>query len=196
VNADTNTATNTNTAYEPPEIINLIGKLPTAHPEYEAHRKVGEIVRIVVHYDDEVRPDGPYDPVARYISQARYHIQKNWAQPGKPPIYGFGLMYHYKVAGDGRLFATQPETLITWNSNAWNPGALAICLDCGDGQMPTCEQLDTLHKFLMWVCYHRPEFPAGRKDVWGHGEGKSAGNNTNCPGPFLQYVQAYRGGKW
>lgn len=52
------------------------------------------------------------------------------------------------------------------------------------GQVPTAAQLASLHALLTWLCYHRPEMPAGRADVFGHGELVQYGNETHCPGSF------------
>lgn len=43
-----------------------------------------------------------YDPYARRVWEARYHIAKNWAGTGEPPAHGYGLMYSEVIARDGR----------------------------------------------------------------------------------------------
>lgn len=163
-------------------------------------RPLSDITCIVVHYDAvSVPPSGPsglgYDPVERYIQQARYHMQKNWNEGAGPAVRGFGLMYHYRVSADGRVWRTQPEELITWHSHAANGRGLAVCCDLGAGQPSPAAQLQGLGALLEVLCYHWPDIPAGRKDVWGHGELSSAGNQTNCPGSLLEWVRAYRNGK-
>ncbi|HUP28052.1 MAG TPA: hypothetical protein VM409_06425, partial [Chloroflexia bacterium] len=62
------------------------------------------------------------------------------------------------------------------------------------GQKPGIDQMAGLEALLNWLCYHRPELPAGRADVWGHGELRKDGNQTACPGGMLEWVQAYRRG--
>jgi N-acetyl-anhydromuramyl-L-alanine amidase AmpD len=103
-------------------------------------------------------------------------------------------VYHYRVSADGRIWRTQPETLLTWHAHAANHGGLAICCDLGPGQRPTEKQLEGLKELLDWLCYHRPDIPAGRKEVYGHGELKRDGNRTVCPGLLRKWVQAYRKG--
>jgi hypothetical protein len=184
-----------------PDIIDIVGQLPARldHP-YRRTRRLKDIKRIVVHYD-AVRVPSPkgceigYDPLARYIQQADYHINKNWNESGGPTIRGFGLMYHYRVSSDGRLWRTQPEQLVTWHARDANFSGLAVCCDLGEGQKPTEAQLAGLRALLDWLCYHRPDIPAGRGDVWGHSELTTAGNHTACPGGLLEWVQAYRQGK-
>ena len=183
-----------------PDIIDIVDRLPrdTRDPNWKL-RALSSITRIVVHYDAVKVPrpkDGHpgYDPVARYVEQARYHIGKNWNEGGGQPVYGFGLMYHYRVSTDGRIWRTQPEELITWHAHAANLSGLAICCDLGPGQRPTQAQLKGLKELLDHLCYHRPDIPASRPDVWGHGELKKAGNNTACPGALLKWVQTYRQG--
>ena len=181
------------------DIIDIISKLPRKpeHPYWKL-RRLGEIDKIVVHYDavrvPQTSKKPAYDPVARYIQQARYHIGKNWNEGRRPAVYGFGLMYHYRVSADGRVWRAQPEELVTWHARDANQGGLAICCDLGDRQKPTIEQLAGLESLLDWLCYHRPDIPAGRADVWGHGELRKAGNQTSCPGALLGWVQAYRRG--
>jgi hypothetical protein len=42
-----------------------------------------------------------------------------------------------------------------------------------------------MHDLLDHQCYHRPDFPASRSDVYGHGELQRDGNYTPCPGLLL-----------
>ncbi len=182
------------------EIKEIIEQLPRKpkHPFWQV-RPLGKIDKIVVHYDAVKVPPArecgeiAYDPVQRYIEQATYHINKDWNE-GKPVVRGFGLMYHYRVSTDGKVWRTQPEELVTWHARDANHTALAICCDLGSGQKPTIEQMAGLEALLDWLCFHRPEIPAGRKDVWGHGELHKDGNKTACPGLLLGWVQAYRRG--
>jgi hypothetical protein len=158
-------------------------------------RPLSAITKIVVHYDGVHVPEsGAYDPVRRYAEQARYHMSKNWNDGAGPVVKGFGLMYHYRVAAGGQVWQTQPEKLITWHARAANRSGLAICCDLGPGQRPPQAQLDGLRALLDHLCYHRPDFPASRPDVYGHGELTAAGNATPCPGTLLAWVRAYRKG--
>jgi hypothetical protein len=176
-------------------------------------RPLGAIKLIVVHYDAVLVPDvSPvkagtgdsgntehmagmgYDPVARYKAQAQYHIDKNWNEGPGPVVHGFGLMYHYRVSTDGRIWRTQPVVLVTWHARDANYRGLAVCCDLGSGQMPSEVQSEGLAALLDWLCYHRPDIPAGRADVWGHGELTRFGNSTGCPGGMLHQVQSYRKG--
>ena len=157
-------------------------------------RPLWAIRNIVVHYDAVAVPGGGagYDPVARYRAQALYHMAKDWNEGSGVPILGFGLMYHYRVSADGRVWRTQPEELVTWHARDANYNGLAVCCDLGPGQVPAEAQLEGLKGLLDWLCYHRPDIPAGRRDVWGHGELHRAGNRTPCPGGLLSWMQAYR----
>jgi N-acetylmuramoyl-L-alanine amidase len=180
------------------EIIDVINKLPSKPDDRNRQtRPLRAITKIVVHYDAVEVPPGThdaiaYDPLERYIAQANYHIGKNWNEGAGPPIRGFGLMYHYRVSSDGRIWRTQPEELVTWHARAANYHGLAVCCDLGTGQEPTAAQITGLSTLLDYLCFHRPEFPAGRHDVWGHGELTAAGNHTPCPGDLLGWVRAYR----
>lgn len=180
------------------EVTDIINKLPRQPDNPNCHiRLLGSITKIVVHYDAVYVPPTKggtlvYDPLARYIEQALYHIHKNWNEGAGPIVRGFGLMYHYRVSADGRIWRTQPEELVTWHAHAANYSGLAICCDLGPGQTPPQQQIDGLQSLLDHLCYERPDFPASRPDVWGHGELTQAGNHTPCPGALLAWVQAYR----
>lgn len=183
-----------------PGITDIIEQLPRnpLSPNWRT-RPLQAIRYIVVHYDAVyVPPDGTngamgYDPLERYRQQALYHMNKNWNDGPGPIVRGFGLMYHYRVSADGRLWSTQPEDLVTWHARDANYNGLAVCCDLGPGQSPPKEQLAGLKSLLDWLCYGRPDIPAGRRDVWGHGELHRFGNQTECPGGVLAWVQAYRG---
>lgn len=183
-----------------PGIANIISSLPRrpGSSNYRT-RPISAITKIVVHYDGVAVPASnaggtAYDPVARYASQANYHISKNWNDGAGPVVRGFGLMYHYRVSADGRVWQTQPEEAVLWHARAANYGGLALCCDLGPGQQPTPAQLSGLKTLLDHLCYRRPDFPAGRRNVWGHGELTSAGNNTPCPGLLVGWVREYRAG--
>jgi hypothetical protein len=177
------------------EFTDITEQLPRdpEHPSYEL-RTPEEMRRaniLAVHYDAE-RADWPYDPVERYKRQARYHMSKDW-NPGPGVARGFGLMYHYRISPDGRLWRTQPEALVTWNANNANDLVIAVCADLGQGQKPTYEQVQTLQKFLDAMCYERPDLPGIRQgSIWGHGELRQFRNDTSCPGLLGPYVQRYR----
>ena len=184
------------------ELIDVVEKLPRnpEDPNWKL-RRPADIKRIVVHYDAVPVPTpapgtgGPaYDPVRRYSDQARFHMRKNWNNGVGPAVRGFGLMYHYRVSADGMVWRTQPEELVTWHARAANWHGLAVCCDLGPGQTPPHVQLEGLEALLLRLCYHRPDIPAGRGDVWGHGELRKAGNSTSCPGLLLEWVRAFRGG--
>lgn len=63
----------------------------------------------------------------------------------------------------------------------------------GRDQEHTPEQVKSLHALLMWLCNERPDFPASRKDVFGHLEFK--GNSMLYFGKSRPHVVAFRQGK-
>src|SRR5205085_206433 len=149
-------------------ITDIICQLPRRSDDANYHtRPLSAITKIVVHYDAVPVPQMlltggtlAYDPVERYISQAKYHIHKNWNEDTGPIVHGFGLMYHYRVSADGHVWQTQPEELVTWHARAANYAGLAVCCDLGPGQQPTDEQLAGLKSLLDHLCFERPEIPA------------------------------------
>jgi hypothetical protein len=178
---------------EEPTVYDIIDRLPSANEQLKRWRELSQIRRIVVHIDDFPRPEA-YDPVARYRAQARYHIfERNW-NPGGEHLQGFGLMYHYRISGDGRVWRTQPERLVTWHASSWNRTGLAVCCDAAERQSPTDAQLGALRGLLLCLCYRRPDIPAGRRDVFGHTE--EPGTEKSCPAKYLPWVQRFRKGEW
>lgn len=179
----------TTTTYMPPALVDIVDKLPHANLGNEQWKSVAGTRILAIHYTDETVHPG-YNELAYMIGEARYHIQKDWNPPHH--VYGFGIMYHYMISYTGVLYRTQPENLLTWNATNANGIDIACCLHLGQGQQPSQAQLNTLQAYLDWMCFHRPDFPAGQKDVWGHGELVQYGNSTDCPGLVLPHVQNYR----
>ena len=184
-------------AIEVPVIWPLAEGLPSANISQRRMRPLSAIKRIVIHIDDPVRPVRD-DPTARYFNQAIYHIKRNWQEKmGKAPVRGFGLMYHYKLsysAGEARVWRTQPETLVTWHTSSWNYDGVALCINSGATQAPEEAILEELRRWLMWMCYRRPDIPAGRANVYGHTEEPST--TKSCPATYLPWVQKFRKGEW
>ena len=115
-------------------------RIPHAHPENaqqpEARaqrRALADIRTGIWHYDAVHAPDA-YDPVERYIAQARYHIGKVWGyDERRQPLYGFTLMYHYRVSRDGRIWWVNNPELITWQARGANHRGLGLGTDLGEG---------------------------------------------------------------
>jgi hypothetical protein len=175
-----------------PDIIDISKDLPRANPQNVEYRALAEIDRGVWHYDDVLAPE-QYDPVARYKAQARYHIDKVWGRDRRGrPVHGFGLMYHFRVSRDGRIWQTQPLEIVTWHARGANTRALAICGDLGEHQAPSEAQLRSMVALSDWLTYDRADINIGRAGWWGHGELVADGNDTKCPAAFLPHVRAYR----
>lgn len=175
----------------PPGFRDIVDQLPHAHPENVTHKQVSGTKLLAMHYTDEFAPVG-YDPIAYMIREALFHIHKNWGRAGQRPVYGFGIMYHYMIDRLGQGYRTQPENLLTWNATYANAIDIACCFHLGEGQSPSDAQLHTMQVYLDFMCHHRPDFPAGQHDVWGHGELTQYGNATSCPGLMLPHVRSYR----
>lgn len=149
------------------------------------HRALGQITGIAVHWDAEERPHA-YDSIARYVSEANYHINEDWGNGW----HGDGLMYHFKIDNTGVIFYTRDVAEMVWAVTDENPYYISICLDGGPGQQPTHEQAQALQDLLNELCFNHPEFPASQADVRGHQEVPS--NATQCPGTFMACVHEYR----
>src|SRR3989449_2914997 len=120
-----------------PQIIDIRNRIPHAHPENAQQRVLADIRTGIWHYDAVHAPD-EYDPVERYRSQARYNIGKVWGyDESRRPLYGFTLMYHYRVSRDGRIWWVNNPELITWQARGANHRGLGLCTDLGEGQETT-----------------------------------------------------------
>lgn len=189
---------------ERPDYINAVDKLPKSHPEWVRWRALEEIFFSMAHYTaDRMKASArPEEEIAHLVGDAAYHISKNWAAPGQRPAYGFGLMYHFAIFQSGRIYQTQPETLITWHCSDGNRKALGTVCVLGDGEEPSKEMLATLKQHLDWLCFGRTDLPnVVRERTFGHGEtpkvhggGPDWGNSTQCPGKALPLVRAFRRG--
>jgi hypothetical protein len=166
--------------------------LPRANLENLERRSLETIDLLALHWDGGARLADDYSPLAHYVAEALFHIRKDWGTTGlgDPPTFGHGLMYHYKIARDGRLFWTRDWQEVTWSVTAANRRALNICLDATDGQPSNAAQLLALRGLLDWLVARLPR-TGGR--VFGHGELTFYGNRTSCPGPGLTWLaQAWR----
>ena len=152
------------------------------------HRALGHITGIAVHWDAVARPHD-YDSVARYVSEANYHINEDWGNGW----HGDGLMYHFKIDNTGVIFYTRDIAEMLWAVSDQNPFYINICVDSGADQQPTREQAEALQALLDELCFNHPEFPASQADVRGHLEVPS--NATACPGSYMPMVISYRNEK-
>ena len=171
-------------------IQDIIHKLPRANPMNLAKRTLAQINRLVIHWDGgALIPEG-YDPLTYYVSEANYHIKKDWGGGS----FGTGIMYHYKVSRQGGLYKVRPETDVVWAAMSANTTGLMLCVDATEGQPPTQAQLVMVDKFANWVWTQRPDLPnLVKRNIWGHGELVAEGNSTSCPGPaLLTRVKALR----
>ncbi len=152
-------------------------------------RKVSSIRRIAHHYDAQFRPHS-YNSLDRYRGQARYHINKDWGGGA----HGDGIMYAVIVDNVGDVFITREFEHVTWHVGNPNYSALAIKFDAGADQLPTKEQIIAMQKLGDVLTTKCPEFPAAKKDYWGHKEFKQFGGTaTRCPDRFMTEVKRYRG---
>lgn len=89
----------------------------------------------------------PNEPEKQLEAYARFHIQKDWNPPNG--AYGDGIMYHYAVAQDGRVFQCRDETAILYNTGAaGNYESISVLCIVGEGQSPTQNMLYGLDDIL------------------------------------------------
>lgn len=153
-------------------------------------RPLGAVKILAVHYDGSDVQDGT-NTLTLYRTEAQFHISKDWGGGA----HGYGLEYHYCIARDGSIYQTEDEEALTWNATNANTLDLAIKVDSGPNTPPTRPQFAALEQLLDWLTTERPDIPAERSGVYGHGELVEYGNSTACPGaPLLDWVRAYRAG--
>lgn len=181
-----------------PQMTELYGQLPYNRKNAEVWlrtRALSGIEEIIGHWNG---PEVSADEMRQLQADAVYHINKDWNYPNRVP--GWGLMYHYAIGQSGKIYICNPETHVLWQANNANRTGLGILHILGKGQKPSDKMLASSKALLDWLTLERPDIPAGRDDVWGHGElgkpyggGPDYGNNTDCPGPdILAFVRKYR----
>lgn len=167
------------------EVVDLRGVLP--RKGRWLGRPVSAIKQIAGHWDAEHRPHA-YDSVQRYIGQAWYHINKDWAPPQR--IGGDGFMYAWKIDNVGVVFITRDLEDVLWSVGDQNYVTASYCFDGTTGEGCTREMIASEQVLLEVLCYNTPEIPAGQANALGHQE--VPGNSTACPGAFLASIRSYR----
>jgi hypothetical protein len=151
-------------------------------------RPLAEKRGVVIHYS------GP--PVERRAetlavlqAEASYHVGKDWARAGDPPVRGDGLMYHVAIGDDGTAYLCRDLEAVLWHCGAWPQNALALSvhIPIGGSQRATAAQLATLRRVVdEW----RAATGTPPSEVWGHQELQP----TSCPGTLMaDFVHPYRG---
>jgi hypothetical protein len=145
---------------------------------------------LVVHYSGPpvTRRD---DTLAVLRSEAEYHVGKNWARAGEPPVLGDGLMYHVAIGADGAVYQCRDLECVLWHCGAWpqNALALAVHVPIGGEQRATPAQLASLAR----VCDEwRAATGTPLREIWGHQELSP----TSCPGTLMtDFIYPYRAGR-
>lgn len=152
-------------------------------------RPLAEKRGVVIHYS------GPpverrSETLAVLQSEASYHVGKDWARAGDPPVRGDGLMYHVAIGDDGMAYLCRDLEAVLWHCGAWPQNALALSVHVpiGGSQRATAAQLATLRRVVdEW----RQATGTPLSEVWGHQELQP----TSCPGTLMAgFVHPYRGG--
>lgn len=155
------------------------------HERRALHEKRG----LVVHYSGPPVADRS-NTLAVLQAEARYHVAKDWAGAGRPPLRGDGLMYHVAVGADGVAYLCRDLEAVLWHCGAWPQNALALSvhLPLGGEQRATSAQLATLRR----ICDDwRAATGTPLAEVWGHQELAP----TACPGTLMaDFVWPYRHG--
>ena len=146
---------------------------------------------LTIHWNGPAVPDdrraGP-GVLAQLQIDAAYQMRAGWGGTvGGAP----GLMYHFVIDADGKIYQTSGIDEILWHcAHAdGNTNGLSLHYLLGLNQYPTSAQLDA-GRALSDALRRRYAIPLAR--VLGHLEWR---HMTLCPGPILmQQLQAYRAG--
>jgi hypothetical protein len=184
-----------------PDMIDLraTDALPT-NPEGQTNgtRTLSQIKNIIVHWWGTPTIA---DEIQQLRSGSRYHaFERDWnlATPGI--THARRLTYHLAIGQSGQVYWINNFTVRSWHVNNGNDVAIGINHMIGEGQTPSAAMLASSKQTLDWLTQERPDIPALRGDVWGHGEcggvyggGPKFGASSSCPGPdLLEWTRAYR----
>lgn len=164
------------------ELIDLTSKLPFA--KSVGRRQLATIEYGILHHDAILATDS-YDALARYKSEARYHVGKGWGH----------LSYHLKVGRDGKVYQTLPFEEVGYHAGNYkvNIRGIGICFD-GDfsQQLMSCEQHKVFKELLDYLATQRPDMPKlVKKSFFGHRQVRFS--PTYCPGDeILNALNLYK----
>lgn len=143
--------------------------------------------------------------LARVLDEARYQIQKNWAKPGQPPVYGDGLMYDFVILTDGTIVRTRRRRQQLWhvnnltgNSGSWsNHWMLGPGQDLSPAQRRSSFALADAQRLDSGIPRHHVvahcEWPLTRGAARPAPMYRRQFGQSACPGALLhQHVAAYR----
>jgi hypothetical protein len=164
---------------------------------------------ITLHYSGVVYADRSEPAeLARIIEEAKYHLGKNWAKDGQPPIYADRMMYELVVLTGGKIVRTNRERVALWHAGneTANARSYSIHWMLGKNQALSAPQRASTIALLDAL---RADGQIDRQAVYGHNEwprvtGAAQPSATyrllfgqsECPGPVLhRFIVDYRAGR-
>lgn len=197
------------------EVIDVRGELPVnPNPLYRYGLLAGGLAGVeylIVHWTGDafttavlaqmgvpdIGGDGVIDAELSVADERRllsWYAAYHWAKDGG--TWG-GLAYGLLVLPSGRIYVAWDVGTLTYH--AWtgaNRRSYALSCPISRGVPPTPAQVQGLLAALTVLCEETPEIPAGRSQVYGHGEATflDSRNSTSCPGTVLPHVRAFRDG--
>jgi hypothetical protein len=164
---------------------------------------------ITLHYSGVVYADrSEAAELARIIDEAAYHLGKNWAKAGQPPIYADRMMYELVVLTGGRIVRTNRERVQLWHAGnkTANARSYSIHWMLGKGQALSAAQRASTIALLDAL---RADGDIPRSDVFGHNEWprtrgvpqrmttyRLLAGQSECPGSLLhKFIVDYRAGR-
>jgi hypothetical protein len=142
-------------------------------------RPVGNIQKLVVHHS-AYRHDNQ-DDLSRMENMSRWHTNEGWP----------GLSYHFVITRNGNIYQINDYDDLTWTDTE-NTNSLSVLVDGyfhDNIDKPTMEQLASMENLLTHFCNDHPEFPAVRRDIYGH---RDIVPTACCGDDLYNYVQEYK----
>jgi N-acetyl-anhydromuramyl-L-alanine amidase AmpD/predicted nucleic acid-binding Zn-ribbon protein len=146
----------------PPEISDIVDKLPKhATLKYDT-RTLDKITHIAIHHSA-----APANVTPERV--AAYHVSKDWP----------GIGYHFYVAPDGIIYQTNRLETISYNVYMQNHYVVGICVaGTFSGVVPTPRQIEQTGHLVAWLTQKLNVKP---ENVWGHKQFPQ-NTSTECPG--------------
>ena len=150
------------TVIQPPQITDVVDKLPKHAKLTYSTRALSQITHIAIHHSAAPGNVGPE-------RIASYHVGKDWP----------GMGYHFYVQPDGTIFQTSRLETISYQVYKQNDYSLGICTagNFMGGLIPTPKQIEAVGHLVAWLTQ---KLNVKLENVKGHKEFPE--NQTACPG--------------
>lgn len=148
-------------------------------PEYDPTPSRAPKTGYTVHYEggDVSREMSDAEAQLLILSNAIFHINKDWNEEVEGAQHGGGIMYAIVIAPSGTVYQTRDLDEILWHSGSFlgNQDTTPVMVLAGPNTPPTKAQYRSLREVLM----HQIAYP---HSYW---------SATQCPGDAIRYWMEY-----